>query len=315
MRAPSVLVLRGSRHDVLQSPLQGARRPRRRCGAARSLRLPSYRLRETRLSGALPPVRLTVEYDGSRFAGFQWQPQVRTVAGVLEAALGRLFGEPVKLSAAGRTDSGVHATGQVVSFAPRRAFPFERLAVALHALLPADIGVREAAVAEADFSARFSALERTYVYAIDVRRERSPLRAPYAYHVWKPLDLEPMRAAAPAFVGERDFRSFCGIEPDNGITVRTVNRLRLERRGDLVRIEIAAAGFLHRMVRTIVGTLVECGTHRRDPEAMAGILAARDRRQAGHNAPAHGLYLAGVKYSGYDSYAEPPIFGPPPAGS
>lgn len=253
-------------------------------------------------------MRLTVEYDGARFAGFQWQPQLRTVAGVLEAALARLFGEPLKISAAGRTDAGVHATGQVVSFTARRAFPFDRLGLALHALLPSDVGVREAVVVAPGFSARFSALERTYVYAIDARRERSPLRARYAYHVWKPLDVERMRAAVPAFIGERDFRSFCGIEPENGITVRTVNRLAIERRGHLLRIEIAAAGFLHRMVRTIVGTLIECGTGRRMPEEVAGILAARDRRLAGHNAPPHGLYLAGVRYDGYDSYAEPPIF-------
>lgn len=255
-------------------------------------------------------MRLTVEYDGKRFAGFQWQPQVRTVAGVLEAALARLFGRPVNASAAGRTDAGVHATGQVVSFAARRDFPFDRLTLALGALLPADLGVREAAVEDADFSARFSALERTYIYAIDLRRERSPLRAPYAYQIWKQFDLERMRAAAPAFVGERDFRSFCGIEPENGITVREVRRLTIEQRGSLVRVEIAAAGFLHRMVRAIVGTLVECATGRREPGEIAGILAARDRRLAGHNAPAHGLYLAGVRYAGYDSYAQPPIFGP-----
>lgn len=272
------------------------------------MRLPPHRLRETRLSDDSPQVRLTVEYDGTRFAGFQWQPQVRTVAGVLEAALARIFGEPLKISAAGRTDAGVHATGQVVSFTARRAFPFERLGLALHALLPADVGIREAAAAGSTFSARFSALERTYVYAIDVRRERSPLRAPYTYHVWRPLDLERMTAAAAAFVGERDFRSFCGIEPENGITVRTVHRLGVERRGNLVRVEIAAAGFLHRMVRAIVGTLIECGTGRRQPGEISGILAARNRRLAGHNAPPQGLYLAGVRYDGYDSYAEPPIF-------
>lgn len=266
-------------------------------------------MREIGLSDDSPRVRLTVEYDGTRFAGFQWQPQVRTVASVLEAALGRLLAQPVKISAAGRTDAGVHATGQVVSFSAPPAFPFDRLTPALHGLLPADVGVREAASVGAEFSARFSALERTYVYAIDARRERAPLRVPYACHVWKPLDVERMRAAAPAVVGEHDFRSFCGVEPESGVTVRRVKRLTLERRGDLVRVEIAAAGFLHRMVRAIVGTLIECGTGRREPEDVAAILAGRDRRLAGPNAPARGLYLAGVRYADYDSYAEPPIFG------
>lgn len=271
--------------------------------------MPPRRLREIGLSDDLPRLRLSVEYDGARFAGFQWQPQVRTVAGALEAALERLFGQSLKVSAAGRTDAGVHATGQVVSFAAPRDVPVEGLLAALRGLLPRDLGVREAAIVDPSFSARFSALERTYVYAIDARRARSPLRAPYAYHVWKPLDVERMRAAAPPMVGEHDFRAFCGAEPENGITIRSVHRLTLERRGDLVRVEISAAGFLHRMVRAIVGTLVECGTGRREPQDVPAILAARNRQLAGHNAPAHGLYLAGVRYADYDSYAEPPIFG------
>lgn len=240
---------------------------------------------------------------------------MRTVAGVLESALSRLLTEPVKVSAAGRTDAGVHASGQVVSFSTARRFPFDRLCLALGGALPGDLGARDAALVEPSFSARFSAVERTYVYAIFNRRERAPLLGRYAYHVWAPIDVRAMAAAAPALVGEHDFRSFCGAVPENGVTVRHVRRLTVELRGDIVRVEIAAGGFLHRMVRTIVGTLVEIGTGRRAANELPGMLVARQRPAAGHTAPPNGLYLAGVRYNdGYDSYGEPPLFwwGLPP---
>ncbi len=254
-------------------------------------------------------VRLTVEYDGSAFSGFQWQPRLRTVADVLESTLTRLFEEPVKVAAAGRTDAGVHACGQVVSFTTARAFPFDRLDLALNAMLPGDVAVRDAAVVAGAFSARFSATERTYVYALLADRRPSPLLARRAYRVWRALDVAAMRDAAAPLRGEHDFRSFCASLPDGGVTVRNVRLLEIERRGDLVRVVIAADGFLHRMVRTIVGTLVECGSGRRLPGEMQSVLAARDRRLAGHTAPPHGLYLAGVRYGDeYDSFAEPPVF-------
>ncbi|MBV8373591.1 MAG: tRNA pseudouridine(38-40) synthase TruA [Candidatus Eremiobacteraeota bacterium] len=255
-------------------------------------------------------VRLTLEYDGTNFCGFQWQPAVRTVAGVLEAALSELLAEHVKVAAAGRTDSGVHASGQVVSFSTQRRFPFDRLCIALNAMLPRDIAIRRADVVDDPFSARFSALERTYVYAIYNRAAPAPLLARYAYHVWLPLELQPMRAAAAQLLGEHDFRSFCAELPQSGVTVRAVRELNVERRTDLLRVEIRAGGFLHRMVRTIVGTLVDCGTGRREARDVAAMLDARDRRAAGHTVPSCGLYFAGVRYAdGYDSYGEPPIFG------
>jgi tRNA pseudouridine38-40 synthase len=234
---------------------------------------------------------------------------VRTVAGVLEAVLSRLFSEPVKVTGAGRTDAGVHATGQVVSVATSAAFPFERLGLALNSALPSDLTVRECAIVENGFSARFAARERTYVYAILNRREPSALLRRRAYHVWRRLDLERMREAAQRLIGEHDFRSFCGMLPEGGVTVRTVHRLTLAPYDDLLRIEITADGFLHRMVRTIVGTLVDCGSGRLGPGDVDAALHARDRSAAGHTAPPQGLYLAGVRYEdGYDSRAEPPLF-------
>lgn len=220
-----------------------------------------------------------------------------------------MMAEPIKITGAGRTDTGVHASGQVVSFTTSRSFPFERLAIALNSTLADDLSVRDVAVVDSRFSARFSARERTYVYAILNRKDRSALLAHRAFHVYRDLDLDAMRAAALHVVGEHDFRSFCGTLPEGGKTVRRVTWLAIEQRDDLVRIQISADGFLHRMVRTIVGTLVECGIGRRDPDAIADVIAARDRKAAGLTAPAHGLYLAGVKYEDeYDSYAEPPLF-------
>lgn len=235
---------------------------------------------------------------------------MRSVGATLERALSKIFDEPVKVSAAGRTDSGVHATGQVISFTTSRSFPFDRLRLALNSTLPQDVSIRDVAIVPKEFSARFSALERTYVYAIFNRSARSSLLARFAAHIYRPLDLEAMRAAALPLIGEHDFRSFCGTLPEGGVTIRNLYALDLERRGDMIRIAICASGFLHRMVRTIVGTLIACGTGETESAAIPQILAARARAAAGLTAPAQGLYLAGVRYDdGFNSYLEPPIFG------
>ncbi len=219
-----------------------------------------------------------------------------------------MMNEPVKIAGAGRTDAGVHATGQVISFSTAREFPFERLAIAMNSSLPPDLSVRDARVLDYKFSARFSALERTYVYAIYNERDRSALLAHRAYHVYAPLKVERMREAAKHLLGEHDFRSFCGVLPESGPTIRTVKSLVIDECKPYLRIQISADGFLHRMVRTIVGTLVECGQGRRDPQAIPQVLAARARAAAGLTAPAQGLYLAGVLYDdGYNSFNPPPL--------
>ncbi len=270
------------------------------------MRLPPCRVRERQLTTT---IRAAVEYDGSRFFGFQFQPAARTVAGELERALSSLLQEPVKISGAGRTDTGVHASGQVISFSTVRSFPFERLAVACNSRLPDDVSVRDVAIVDAPFSARFSARSRTYVYAILRRKDRSALLARRAYHVYGTLDVDAMREGAKHLIGEHDFRSFCGMLPEGGVTIRTVRALDIGESGEYLRVQISADGFLHRMVRTIVGTLVECGLERRDPTTIPDVLDAKARAAAGLTAPAHGLYLAGVRYEdGYDSYAEPPVF-------
>jgi tRNA pseudouridine38-40 synthase len=257
----------------------------------------------------LTTLRLTVEYDGTAFSGFQWQPDARTVAGILEGALSRLLGENVKITAAGRTDAGVHASGQVVSLATESHFPLERLSLALNAMLPDDCSVREVAVVAAEFSARFSARERTYVYAMLNGLRPSALLARYAWHVARPLDLEAMRSGAAHFLGKHDFRSVATV-PSDSSSVREIRRLTIEGHDELLRVEIAGDGFLQHMVRSIVGILAECGLGRRDPASLPALLAARDRTAGGSTAPPHGLCFAGVRYAdGYDSFMEPPLFG------
>ncbi|MFN2528483.1 MAG: tRNA pseudouridine(38-40) synthase TruA [Candidatus Baltobacteraceae bacterium] len=268
----------------------------------RSARSPSA----SRLS-KLKTIRAVVEYDGTDFCGLQWQPAVRSVAGELESALSVLFDEPVKVTAAGRTDSGVHATGQVISFKSEKDFPIERLTLALNSKLPSDLTVREAALVEAGFSARFSALDRTYIYAVLNRPMPSAMVARYAYHFYGSLDLDALGDAAPHFIGERDFRSVCGMLPESGPTIRNVKRLDARRDGEFVFITIVADGFLHRMVRNIVGTLLEVGNCRRDASSIPAMLEAKNREEAGHTAPAHGLYLAGVQYENFDSFKAPPV--------
>lgn len=257
----------------------------------------------------MPTYRLVVEYDGSAFAGLQWQPELRTVAGALEDALSRIFHAPVKIAAAGRTDAGVHAVGQVVSFAAERAFPAERLALAINGNLPADAVVRDAAQVRDGFSARFDARERVYQYLVHNRSFGSALWRRRAWFVPRRIDDDRFRSAAQPLLGAHDFASYCAEPPSFGGTVRELRELELVRRDDLLRVTLRGNGFLHRMVRLIVGTLVECATGYREAGFAGEALAARRRGAAGTTAPAHGLYLAGVRYDDFDSF-RPVEIGP-----
>jgi tRNA pseudouridine38-40 synthase len=239
--------------------------------------------------------RLIVEYDGTDFHGWQRQPEARTVQATLEEALARLCGEATAAVAAGRTDAGVHAAGQVVSFRCARTIPPDTLRRALNALTPPDLAVRAADVVPDDFNARRAARRRRYLYRIWNRREPSPFWRRYAWHIPWRLELEPMRAAASVLVGDHDFSSFRAAGCDAAHPVRRVLRSELERRGDLLVYEIEATAFLRHMVRAIVGTLVEIGSRRRSVD-MAALLSARDRSRAAATAPAHGLCLAEIVY-------------------
>jgi len=204
------------------------------------------------------------------------------------------------VTAAGRTDAGVHAIGQVISFTSHANFPVEKLAIALNSALPEDLSARDAALAERRFNARLSALERRYTYLVLNRRAPSAAMRRWTHFEHRELDLDAMRAAAAQLVGTHDFVTFCGVLPDTGGTVRTLRALEIERSGELVRLNFCANGFLHRMVRVICGTLLEVGTGRRGPD-LAPMLAARDRRVAGPTAPPAGLFLVDVRYEGFSS--------------
>ena len=195
----------------------------------------------------------------------------------------------------------MHAVGQVISFSAHDRFPVERLAIAMNSALPVDLSVRDAALAPAGFSARLSALERAYTYLVWNRPEPSAPARRWSHFDYRRLDLDAMRRGAEALLGKHDFVSFCGVEPDFGGTVRTLNALDIERDGALVRLHFRAQGFLHRMVRIITGTLLEIGSGKREPAETARILAARDRRAAGLTAPPQGLFLVEVRYPEFSS--------------
>jgi tRNA pseudouridine38-40 synthase len=254
-------------------------------------------------------IKLVLEYDGTDFKGSQLQANGRTVQGELETALARLTGlkagERCVASLAGRTDSGVHASGQVANFLTASRLPLETFRRGLNALLPFDLAVLSAEEMPDDFHARFSAKERTYHYSILNRPVRSPLARRFAYQVAQPLDLAAMQAAANSLVGERDFASFAGAgwgvkaqldpEGDNPSTVR--NLLKADwLEGDRLVLEVVANAFLPHMIRNIVGTLLLVGKGERSPEDFARIVAVCDRRQAGPTAPACGLSLVSVRY-------------------
>jgi len=241
-------------------------------------------------------LKLTVQYDGTDFAGFQRQPNALTVQQTLEEALGRRLGHDVRVTAASRTDAGVHALGQVVCFETDVPIPIEAAPVAFTARLPSSVAVVEAEEVEPTFHPRFDAKWKRYVYRIVSRTVRSPFLGRYAWCVSHPLRGEMMAAAAEHLQGRHDFRSFCAGGTDVVDFVREVKRLDVAQEGDLFEIWIEADGFLYKMVRNIVGALVEVGRDRLAPEHVAGIIEARDRRRAPATAPPQGLCLVKVGY-------------------
>ncbi len=244
---------------------------------------------------------MTLAYDGRPFRGFAVQRGLPTVAGALTSALERTLGAPVALAVAGRTDAGVHAWGQVVSFdAPAEAFDPDALQRSLNRQLAPTIAVRAVAEAPADFHARFSATARRYRYTVVNRAVPDPSLAATAWHVASPLDLGALRLACDPLVGEHDFTSFCrapkGAE-EGASLVRRVTEARWVAAGDgILAFEIEASAFCQQMVRAIVGTLVAVGLGRRRAGDLSAVIAARRRSAAERVAPAHGLCLLLVRY-------------------
>jgi len=252
-------------------------------------------------TGAAVRVKLVLAYDGRDFAGFAPNVGVRTVGGTLAVVLERVLRHPVELAVAGRTDAGVHAAGQVVSFDARaEGLDLTRLQRAVNRLCRPAIVVRSAEVAPPGFDARHSARSRRYRYTVLSRSTPDPFLAATAWHVETPLDLTTMRLACDPLIGEHDFSSFCRRPRGDGRTASLVRRVldaRWTAEGDgLLRFDIEATAFCHQMVRSVVGTLVDVGRGRRRAGEVKGILAARDRSAAGEPAPPHGLCLVEVVY-------------------
>jgi tRNA pseudouridine38-40 synthase len=241
-------------------------------------------------------MRLDLAYDGTDFRGWARQRSDRTVEGVLLDALERVLRVRPRLSVAGRTDAGVHARGQVVSFPAGEAIDPGRVARGVNRLLGPEVVVWKAGWAAGGFDARFSATAREYVYRVNVGKVADPFDARFVWHRPGDPSLSAMRRAARGLVGEQDFASFCRAPQGKSSTVRRLERLVVARRGDRVEITARADGFLHQMVRSLVGTLLAAGEGRLDAGSMGTILAARDRSAAGPVAPPHGLTLERVIY-------------------
>ncbi len=246
----------------------------------------------------MPRYKLTVEYDGRPYAGFQAQAALPTVQGELERAVAAFSGETARVHTAGRTDTGVHATGQVVHVDLSKDWPAATVRNALNAhLRPEPIAVLEAEVAtDPEWHARFSATERRYLYRILNRAGPPALDAGRVWHLKKPLDAEAMHAAAQALVGLHDFTTFRDVGCQSKSPVKTLDRVSVSRVGEEVHLTFAARSFLHRQVRSLTGSIAEVGVGRWSARDLKDALAAKDRSACGPVAPADGLYLVGVSY-------------------
>ena len=245
----------------------------------------------------MPRYRLDIEYDGRPYCGYQAQASQVSVQGSLERAVTAFCGETVRVAAAGRTDTGVHATGQVAQVDLARGWPAETVRDAINAhLAPEPVVVLEASVAPEGWHARFSAVGRRYRYRILNRISRPAREQGRVWHVKGPLDAAAMGEAARALLGRHDFTTFRDVGCQAKSPLRTLDVADVRRAGDEVVLEFAARSFLHRQVRSMAGTLVQVGLGRWTPEDVKGALEARDRKACGPVAPSDGLYLTGVKY-------------------
>lgn len=241
-------------------------------------------------------IKITVAYDGTNYCGWQIQPNGITIEEVLNKALSKLTGEEIKIIGASRTDSGVHALGNVAVFDSNTSIPPKRIAYALNQRLPEDIVITKSEEVPMDWHPRYCDCEKTYEYHILNAKIPDPTRRLNRYFVSYDLDLEKMRQAAEYLKGEHDFASFCNVRTNVEDTVRTIYSLDVIQEKDEITIRVRGNGFLYNMIRIIVGTLIRVGRGFYTPEQVKDILEAKDRQEAGVTAPPHGLMLVEIKY-------------------
>jgi tRNA pseudouridine38-40 synthase len=244
----------------------------------------------------MPTVKLVLEYDGTSYAGWQRQPNHLTIQEAIERAIHQVSQATVSVIGAGRTDSGVHARGQVASFRTDCDWSGPNWTRALNAVLPKDIAVRSSALTDEHFHAQHDARGKLYTYRILNRQARPTIERAFVWHIYKPLNETAMQQAAATLIGPQDFSSFEGSLTDNKNPICHLQRLAVIRHDDQIFIEAYADRFLKHMVRAIVGTVVEVGLGKRTPDSLADVLQARDRSAAGQTAPPHGLCLMRVDY-------------------
>ena len=241
-------------------------------------------------------ILLTISYDGTNYSGWQKQKNAVTVQGEFDKACSTLFKTDIESIGASRTDAGVHALGQRAVIDVDTSIPAEKIPLALNPLLPDDIVVTHAEEVGADFNPRFKALKKIYEYSIYNAPFRNPLYRNYSEYVRCELDLDSMRTACEAFVGEHDFRAFCASGNSSKTTVRTIYSLDIEKDGDFIKIRVTGNGFLYNMVRIIAGTLIYVGEGRIASDDLPEIIASGDRRKAGKTAGPSGLVLVKIMY-------------------
>lgn len=241
-------------------------------------------------------IKLVVAYDGTNYCGWQIQENGITIEEVLNKTISDLVGEPVAVIGASRTDSGVHAMGNVAVFDTESRIPAEKMSFALNQRLPEDIRIQNSCEVPSDWHPRYCDTRKTYVYRILNRRFAVPTERLYSHFFYYPLNVEDMQQAADYLVGEHDFKSFCTPRTQVPSTIRTIYYIRIQKEGDRISITINGNGFLYNMVRIIVGTLLKVGTGLYPPEHVKEILDAKDRQMAGPKAEARGLTLQEIEY-------------------
>lgn len=241
-------------------------------------------------------IKLTIEYDGTNYFGWQVQPEFSSIQEEIERAIKKLTKEDIDLIGAGRTDRGVHARGQVANFMTNSSIPPEKFSYAINKYLPQDISIVKSEEVDINFHSRYDAVGKEYRYLIYNNYTRSSLLRNYTYHVPYKLDLKKMDIAKDFFLGTHDFSAFMSTGSSVEDTVRTVYAVSLSLRDNIICFKVQGNGFLYNMVRIMVGTLIDIGSGKIEPESISSILESKDRKRAGHTAKPQGLYLEKVYY-------------------